>query len=130
MDSILTGSNLYYREDRMSQLWKPVLTKLSTALRMWNAKDKTAHIMLSPWKRALHPFMLEEFLRGTILPKLSEIMKNWQINPSAQDHSVWSAVLLWHDMFQPETFVVFLLNTVCMSNYADFVGYYFHNLLV
>jgi hypothetical protein len=96
----------------MSQLWRPVLAKLSIALRLWNAKDKTAHVMLSPWKKILHPAMLEEFLRGTILPKLHEALKSYQINPAQQDPGVWGAVLLWHDMFQPETFVVFLLNTV------------------
>lgn len=68
--------------------------------------------MLVPWKAALHPRLFEEFLRGTILPKLSEAMRNWEINPSAQDNTVWEAVLLWQDLFLPETYAIFILNSV------------------
>eukprot|EP01126_Amoeba_proteus_P025387 TRINITY_DN2535_c0_g1_i2.p1 TRINITY_DN2535_c0_g1~~TRINITY_DN2535_c0_g1_i2.p1 ORF type:complete len:455 (+),score=97.86 TRINITY_DN2535_c0_g1_i2:57-1421(+) len=98
------------RESRMSTLWKPVLSKLSSALKLWNANDKTAHVMLRPWKEVLQPALLEEFLRGAILPKLHEELQNWQISAGLQDNTPWASVLLWHDMFQKDTFVVFLLN--------------------
>ena len=100
-------------EERMNELWKPALAKLGAALKNWQPTDKSAYIMLSPWKHILHPLLYEEFLRGSILPKLFLEMKNWRVNPCLQEDKIWHSVMNWADLFFMDTFVIFLLNAVC-----------------
>lgn len=74
-----------YAKDRLiSSVYPVIRRKLSAALRAWHPSDKSALLMLKPWKQAFPQGDMDAFLMTNILPKLQIAMQELVINPHQQ----------------------------------------------
>lgn len=74
-----------YAKDRLITTVYPVIRrKLSAALTAWHPSDKSALLMLKPWKQAFPQGDMDAFLMTNILPKLQVAMQELVINPHQQ----------------------------------------------
>jgi tuftelin-interacting protein 11 len=74
-----------YAKDRLiSSVYPVIRRKLSAALTAWHPSDKSALLMLKPWKQAFPQGDMDAFLMTNILPKLQVAMQELVINPHQQ----------------------------------------------
>jgi len=74
-----------YAKDRLITMVYPTIRrKLSAALTAWHPSDKSALLMLKPWKQAFPQGDMDAFLMTNILPKLQNAIQELVINPHQQ----------------------------------------------
>lgn len=83
---------------RLDPLYPPIRQKLGQVLKDWNPIDISAHIILAPWKKVFDEHSMEQLLERSITPKLTMMMKNFVINPRAQDLTPFKAFTIWEDL--------------------------------
>lgn len=72
--------------------------KLGDALTNWHPSDRSAKLMLKPWKDALPEGSFVAFLLAHIVPKLQLCMQSLVINPHQQHLDAWNWVMDWKDV--------------------------------
>lgn len=82
--------------------------KLATALHAWHPSDKSARLILLPWKEVFDRASLQAFLLKNICPKLETAMQTFAITPSMQNMDVWNWVMDWKDFLSSATLVALL----------------------
>jgi tuftelin-interacting protein 11 len=82
--------------------------KLASALQAWHPSDKSARLILLPWKDVFDQASLQAFLLKNICPKLETSMIKFVINPTAQNMDEWSWVTDWQDFLSSATMVALM----------------------
>ncbi|KAG0355706.1 hypothetical protein BG005_005354 [Podila minutissima] len=98
-------------EARLEQeLFGDIRRKLASGLSAWTVLDPSALRVLEPWRSVFDPIDMELLLLKSVLPKLVEGMKQFEINPRDQKIELLQAVLPWHHFFTGTTFSGLLVN--------------------
>ncbi|CAB3360945.1 Hypothetical predicted protein [Cloeon dipterum] len=88
-----------FAEKRLIDNVYPVIRrKLSSALTAWHPSDKSALLMLRPWKKVFPQGDMDAFLVTNILPKLQKAMQELVINPHHQQLDQWNWVIEWNEL--------------------------------
>lgn len=67
-----------------SHIFPLIQDKLGNALSNWHPSDRSAKLMLNPWKPALPEGVFSAFLHKHVVPKLHICMQSLVINPHQQ----------------------------------------------
>ncbi|QQP33031.1 Tuftelininteracting protein 11like [Caligus rogercresseyi] len=89
-------------------VYPTIRNKLGRALTNWEPSDRSAKLILLPWKDVFSRGSLHAFLIKYVLPKLELSIQKLIINPSSQDLAPWNAVMEWVDLL-PINVIVGLL---------------------
>jgi len=87
---------------RLDIVYPTIRNKLANALANWHPTDRSAKMILVPWKEVFTPSSMHAFLVKNIIPKLETALLHLPINPVNQDLSLWNAVCDWLDMVAPQ----------------------------
>jgi tuftelin-interacting protein 11 len=82
----------------LEHLYDPIRHKLANALTNWHPSDRSAQLILEPWKGVFSNGSLEAFLKINIVPKLEIAMQSLLINPHQQCLDLWHWVMSWQDL--------------------------------
>jgi GC-rich sequence DNA-binding factor-like protein/G-patch domain len=88
----------------LSSLWPKVIYKLVLALQNWNAKDRSAKLILYPWK----PVLIKEWddlVIQNILPKLLYLLQELEITEEINKSTPIKYILDWVDLIPIEHFI-------------------------
>lgn len=98
-------------ETRLNQeLFGDIRRKLAMGLASWNVLDPSALRVLEPWRGVFDEADMESLLLKSVLPKLVEGLREFEINPRNQTIEILQAVLPWHHFFPSTTFSSLLVN--------------------
>eukprot|EP00761_Pharyngomonas_kirbyi_P008421 gb/GECH01008432.1/.p1 GENE.gb/GECH01008432.1/~~gb/GECH01008432.1/.p1 ORF type:complete len:701 (+),score=183.15 gb/GECH01008432.1/:1-2103(+) len=86
--------------ERIAQrgIYSVVRQKLTMLLRAWEPADSTAHDIVLPWKYVFEEEPFERLVSQQVIPKLSRVLQNFEINPAGQDIRPFEWVMLWNDV--------------------------------
>jgi len=87
--------------NRLDIVYPTIRNKLSCALANWHPADRSAKMILLPWKEVFTRGAMQAFLLKNIVPKLEAALLHLQINPINQDLSLWHAVCDWVGLMPP-----------------------------
>ena len=87
--------------NRLEIVYPTIRNKLANALNNWHPSDRSAKLILLPWKDVFTRGSMQAFLVRNIVPKLESAISGLVINPHNQDLSVWRSVMEWNDMLSP-----------------------------
>ncbi|XP_063699786.1 septin-interacting protein 1-like [Culicoides brevitarsis] len=79
--------------------------KLSKALKAWSPEDRSARLMINPWKGVFAADDMEVFLAKNIVPKLELRLRELQINPLQQEIEIFNQVWEWHEILSLQVMV-------------------------
>ncbi|ONK68603.1 uncharacterized protein A4U43_C05F13850 [Asparagus officinalis] len=79
----------------LQPLYHRIWPKFDVALRGWHASDSSAYAVLSPWKDVFDAASWERLIVRWIVPKLIDVMKEFQVNPANQILDQWNWVMTW-----------------------------------
>lgn len=91
----LTGDDIF------SSVFIVIRRKLGAALKDWHPSDSSAKLILEPWKSVFSPEVWDSFLFSCILPKLSETIASFIINPRDQKVDNWNWFISWAPIANP-----------------------------
>ncbi|XP_040582853.2 LOW QUALITY PROTEIN: tuftelin-interacting protein 11 [Lepeophtheirus salmonis] len=86
-------------------VYPTIRNKLGNALSNWDPSDRSAKLILLPWKEVFSKGSMHAFLIKYVLPKLEISIQKLIINPHQQDLAPWNAVMEWVDMLPPNVIV-------------------------
>jgi len=123
--------------NRLEIVYPTIRNKLATALANWHPTDRSAKMILLPWKDVFTPGSMHTFLIKNIYPKLETALLHLNINPINQDLSLWHAVIDWLDLipgqalgdmmtkhFFPRWLQVLAAWLNSNPNYTELIGWY------
>ncbi len=92
-------------------VYPTIRQKLSSALSKWHPSDKSARLILLPWKDVFDRASLQAFLLKNIVPKLGEALAAMVIDPSNQNIDAWRWFVDWKDFLSSATMSALLDKT-------------------
>lgn len=78
----------------LSSLYTKIIKRFEMALDKWQAKDKSAKMLLKPWKQVLHK-KFDEFVNMHVLPKLLFFLQDFEIPEDFKQTKSIRCVLEW-----------------------------------
>lgn len=93
----------------LETIYAPIRHKLANALTNWHPSDRSANLILEPWKNVFQSNVWESFLILNILPKLEQAFESFIINPHQQRLDVWHWFIDWEDMLSIQHSVSILI---------------------
>ncbi|GMR38664.1 hypothetical protein PMAYCL1PPCAC_08859 [Pristionchus mayeri] len=101
--------------DRLQPVCAPIRQKMAKALRKWSCTDKSALLMLAPWKDVWTPMIMASFLQQNILPKLKDGLVRMNLEPSSNAlYEEFTACISWmapESLIPPEAIANLLVDT-------------------
>ncbi len=89
-------------------VYPTIRQKLSAALSKWHPSDKSARLILTPWRDVFDRASLQAFLIKNIVPKLEECLQTMSIDPSNQSMDAWRWFSDWKDFLSPASVAALL----------------------
>ena len=83
---------------RLDIVFPTIRNKLSSALSSWSPTDRSAKLILLPWKEVFSKAAMSAFVTKNIVPKLETALATMVISPQDQDLTLWKAVTDWTDL--------------------------------
>jgi tuftelin-interacting protein 11 len=92
--------------DQLEIVYPTIRNKLASALTAWHPSDKSAKLIVEPWRDIFTTSSMHSFILKNILPKLEQTIANELIiNPQAQDPRPWEWVMDWKDFLPPAAMI-------------------------
>ncbi len=82
-------------------VYPTIRQKLGAALSKWHPSDKSARLILLPWREVFDRGSMQAFLLKNIVPKLGECLAAMPIDPSNQNMESWRWFSDWSDLVSP-----------------------------
>jgi tuftelin-interacting protein 11 len=86
-------------------VYPTIRNKLATCLTNWHPSDRSAMLILLPWKEVFPKGSLQAFVLKNIMPKLEAVMYKLIVNPGQQKLDEWNWVMEWKDLLPPMSLV-------------------------
>lgn len=86
---------------RLDIVYPTIRNKLTSALSSWHPTDRSAKLILLPWKDVFTKGSMAAFLTKNIVPKLESLLSSMPITPQHQDLALWKAVTDWAELLPP-----------------------------
>lgn len=88
--------------DNLQSVYPVIRQKLSAALVHWHPNDRSAKMVLQPWKRVFSDISMTTLLQTNIQPKLESALLEMPITPHNQNLDPWHWFLDWDDLLPPQ----------------------------
>ncbi|KAK8737875.1 hypothetical protein OTU49_004288 [Cherax quadricarinatus] len=88
--------------DHLQSVYPVIRQKLSAALVHWHPNDRSAKMVLQPWKRVFSEIAMTTLIQSNIQPKLESALVEMPINPHNQNLDPWHWFLDWDDLLPPQ----------------------------
>ncbi|XP_063872751.1 tuftelin-interacting protein 11-like isoform X1 [Scylla paramamosain] len=88
--------------DNLQSVYPVIRQKLSAALVHWHPNDRSAKMVLQPWKRVFSDISMTTLLQTNIQPKLESALLEMAITPHNQNLDPWHWFLDWDDLLPPQ----------------------------
>ncbi|KAK1352916.1 hypothetical protein POM88_052754 [Heracleum sosnowskyi] len=86
---------LPWLRQKMEIFYETIRIRLESVLHAWQPDDMSVFCILSPWKTVLDAASWEHILVQFIIPKLSTVMNEFQVNPANQNLDKFYLVRTW-----------------------------------
>lgn len=95
--------------DQLDIVYPTIRNKLSSALTAWHPSDRSAKLILLPWRDIFSQASMYSFILKSILPKLKHTLAmELIINPVQQSLDPWHWVMDWQDFLPPAEMLALL----------------------
>eukprot|EP01017_Pseudomicrothorax_dubius_P045883 TRINITY_DN8010_c0_g1_i3.p1 TRINITY_DN8010_c0_g1~~TRINITY_DN8010_c0_g1_i3.p1 ORF type:complete len:636 (+),score=179.29 TRINITY_DN8010_c0_g1_i3:460-2367(+) len=117
------------KSTRLVALWKPIQMKLSKALQRWQPTDRSAFVLLTPWRRVLDDSEWYLLMNRCILPKVMYHLQTFEVNPRNQNIDLIKNILEWED-YLPFEQIVNLYETQLLQKFGAILNEWLENCLL
>lgn len=93
---------LPYLADHLQSVYPVIRQKLSSALIHWHPSDRSAKMVLQPWKRVFSDMSMTTLIQSNIQPKLELALMEMAITPHNQNLDPWQWFLDWNDLLNTQ----------------------------
>ncbi|XP_063724376.1 tuftelin-interacting protein 11-like [Symsagittifera roscoffensis] len=84
--------------DRLQPLFVTIRTKLAQCLVNWDPTDRSAKMIIEPWRDVFSKGEMEAFLIKAICPKLKMALHLMPLDNTSSGIELLRSVLIWHDL--------------------------------
>lgn len=89
--------------DHLQAVYPVIRQKLSNALVHWHPSDRSAKMVLQPWKGVFSEVSMTTLIQTSIQTKLESAILEMPISPHSQKLDAWHWFLDWEDLLPPMT---------------------------